>query len=91
MVLTLTFLFPIFEPEVLVREIETCFYQIIYNTTSSLARFENKNIIFYFEKRSSLLQRWCCCKFKSRRIGCWSQSHDRELQRQRMKNLQLHD
>jgi hypothetical protein len=30
----------------------------IYNTTSSLVRFENKSIFFYFEKRSSLLQRW---------------------------------
>jgi hypothetical protein len=28
-----------------------------YNATSSLARFGNKNILFYFEKRSSLLQR----------------------------------
>jgi hypothetical protein len=35
-------------------------------------RFENKNILFYFEKRSSLLQRWLCsCKFKSRRLGSW--------------------
>jgi hypothetical protein len=41
-----------------------------YNSTGSRARFENKNIFFYFEKRSSLLQRWrCSCKFKSRRIG----------------------
>jgi hypothetical protein len=44
----------------------------IYNATGSLARFDNKNIFFYFEKRSSLLQRWgCSCKFKSRRIGSW--------------------
>jgi hypothetical protein len=36
-----------------------------YNTTNSLARFKNKNILFYFETRSSLLQRWRCnCKFK---------------------------
>jgi hypothetical protein len=36
-----------------------------YNATGSLARFENKNISFYFEKRSSLLQRWrCSCKLK---------------------------
>jgi hypothetical protein len=28
-----------------------------YNATGSLARFENQNILFYFEKRSSLLQR----------------------------------
>jgi hypothetical protein len=43
---------------------------IFYNATRSLARFENNNIIFYFEKRSSLLQRWrCSCKFKNRRIG----------------------
>jgi hypothetical protein len=35
----------------------------------SLARFENKNIIFYFWKRSSLLQRWR--KFKNCRIGSW--------------------
>jgi hypothetical protein len=42
----------------------------IYNATDSLARLENKNILFYFEKRYILLQRWrCSCKFKSRRIG----------------------
>jgi hypothetical protein len=41
-----------------------------YNATSSLVRFENKNIFSYFEKRSSLLQRWrCSCKFESRSIG----------------------
>jgi hypothetical protein len=41
-----------------------------YNATGSLARFENKNIIFYFSKHSSLLQRWrCSWKFKNRRIG----------------------
>jgi hypothetical protein len=28
----------------------------IYNATGSLARFENKNILFFFAKRSSLLQ-----------------------------------
>jgi hypothetical protein len=28
----------------------------IYNNTSSLVRFENKNIYFFYEKRSSLLQ-----------------------------------
>jgi hypothetical protein len=45
-----------------------------YNATGSLARFGNKNISFYFEKRSSLLQLWrCSCKFKSRRIGSWFQ------------------
>jgi hypothetical protein len=45
---------------------------IFYNATGSLARFKIKNIIFYFEKRSSLLQCWrCTCKFKSRRIGYW--------------------
>jgi hypothetical protein len=39
----------------------------IYNATGSLARFEKK---IFFEKRSSLLQRWrCSCKFKSCRIG----------------------
>jgi hypothetical protein len=27
---------------------------IFYNTTGSLARFENKNILFYFEKRCRL-------------------------------------
>jgi hypothetical protein len=31
-----------------------------YNATGSLACFENKNILFYFVKRSSLLQRWRC-------------------------------
>jgi hypothetical protein len=29
----------------------------IYNAMNSLARFENKNIFFYVEKRSGLLQR----------------------------------
>jgi hypothetical protein len=41
-----------------------------YSATGSLACFNNKNIFFYFEKRSSLLQRWLCsCKLTSRRIG----------------------
>jgi hypothetical protein len=31
-----------------------------YNSTGSLARFENKNMLFYFEKRSSPLQRCRC-------------------------------
>jgi hypothetical protein len=40
--------------------------------TGSLARFENKNISLYSEKRSSQLQRWrCSCKFECRRIGSW--------------------
>jgi hypothetical protein len=40
------------------------------NTASSRMRFEIKNILVYFEKRSSLLQRWrYSCKLKSRRIG----------------------
>jgi hypothetical protein len=34
----------------------------IYNAISSLALFENKNISFCFEKRSSLLQCWRCSK-----------------------------
>jgi hypothetical protein len=48
-----------------------------YNAAGSLARFENKNISFYFEKRSSLLHRWrCSCKLKSRRIGsCINKLH----------------
>jgi hypothetical protein len=41
-----------------------------YNATGSIARFENKNILFYFENRCRLLQRWSCrCKLKNRRIG----------------------
>jgi hypothetical protein len=41
-----------------------------FNATGSLARFEIKNTLFYFEKCSSLLQRWrCSCKSKNRRIG----------------------
>jgi hypothetical protein len=41
-----------------------------YNGTGSLAHFKNKNILFYFEKCSRLLQRWrCSCKLKNRRIG----------------------
>jgi hypothetical protein len=37
----------------------------IYNTTNSLVRFENKNILFLILKKcSSLQQRWrCSCKF----------------------------
>jgi hypothetical protein len=32
----------------------------IYSATNSQACFENKIILFYSEKRSSLLQRWRC-------------------------------
>jgi hypothetical protein len=32
----------------------------LYNATARLGCFENKNILFYFEKRYSLLQRWRC-------------------------------
>jgi hypothetical protein len=42
------------EPMLRVRVVEIC------NTTSSLLHFEIKNIFLYFEKRSSLLQRWHC-------------------------------
>jgi hypothetical protein len=38
------------------KPIKSFFYKI-YNATSSLVRFENK-YIFYFEKRSNLLQHW---------------------------------
>jgi hypothetical protein len=45
----------------------------IYNTTSSLVHFENRNIFFCFKKTlyvGILLQRWrCSCKFESRWIG----------------------
>jgi hypothetical protein len=41
---------------------------VSYETTSSLVRFEIKNIFFRLVKRSSVLQRWHC-KFRSRRIG----------------------
>jgi hypothetical protein len=50
---------------------------VSYIATSSLVRFVRKNIFFYFEKRSSLLQRWSfSCKFRSRRIGSWIQTYD---------------
>jgi hypothetical protein len=43
---------------------------VCYNATSSLARFENKNILFCLEKRSGLLQLWrCSYKFRSRRLA----------------------
>jgi hypothetical protein len=43
------------------------------HASARLARFEHKNILFYFEKRSSQQQRWRCrCKFKSRRIEDFS-------------------
>jgi hypothetical protein len=57
----------------------------IYNATSSLMRFDNKNVFFYFEKRSSLVQHWrcsCSCKFRSRRIGSWMENrnmHSKEI------------
>jgi hypothetical protein len=39
----------------------------VYTATCSLACFENKFFFLYFEKRSSLLQRWhCSCEFSSR-------------------------
>jgi hypothetical protein len=42
----------------------------IYNTTSSLVQFKDKNKFFYFYALHSLFQRWpCSCKFRSRRIG----------------------
>jgi hypothetical protein len=45
----------------------------IYNATSSLVRFKNKNIFFYIHLKSALayyLQRWRLgCKIRSRRIG----------------------
>jgi hypothetical protein len=45
---------------------------IIYTAVSSLVRFKNRNIFFYFKKHSTLLQRWrCSCKFRRRRIGSW--------------------
>jgi hypothetical protein len=33
-------------------------FEKIYNATNSLVHFQIKNIFFYFEKLSSLLQRW---------------------------------
>jgi hypothetical protein len=51
-----------------------------YNAMGSLARFENKNILFCFEKRSSPLQRWrCSCKFKNHGIGGWWDSISRPI------------
>jgi hypothetical protein len=42
----------------------------IYNAASSPARFVNKNVCFYFVKRSSLIQRCrCSCKFRNRLEG----------------------
>jgi hypothetical protein len=50
-----------------------------YNAKGSLAGFENKNILFYFKKCSSLLQRWRHgCKFKNCRIGSRSEATLRE-------------
>jgi hypothetical protein len=64
---------------------------IFFNATGSLARFENNFLKFYFEKRSSLLQRWFCIwKFKSRRTGSRSQSYDLELQRPCFHFFQCH-
>jgi hypothetical protein len=44
------------------------------------------------KNRCSLPQRRrCTCKFRGRSIGSWSQSYDRELQRQRCKIAQHTD
>jgi hypothetical protein len=60
-----------------------------YNATGSIARLENKIFLFYFEKRSSLLQRWSCsCKLKSRKIGSWLK-RDRLSGPIQQKNLQV--
>jgi hypothetical protein len=48
-----------------------------YNATTSIARFWNKKIVFYFKN--------ALCMYVA-----WSQSYDRELQRQRCKFLQRH-
>jgi hypothetical protein len=45
---------------------------VSYNATSSVVRFENKNNFTYIEKSTRLLQRWQCCKFRSRRTSSWS-------------------
>jgi hypothetical protein len=52
-----------------------------YNATTSLVLCWSNESFFYFEKRCSLLQRWCCsCKFRSRRIGSLSKMiHLRKL------------
>jgi hypothetical protein len=52
-----------------------------YYSASSLVRFENNNVFFLYEKRSSL----------SRSIRSRSRSYDREFQRQRCKNLLSHE
>jgi hypothetical protein len=49
---------------------------VSYNASAvkffNATRFESKNIFFYYEKRSSPLQRWRCgCIFLIRRIGSW--------------------
>jgi hypothetical protein len=50
---------------------------VSYNATGSLARFENKNILFYYEKRSSLLQHWrCSCNLKSRILYLLDKIHN---------------
>jgi hypothetical protein len=55
-------------------------FLIIYNPKTNIKRFANKNIFFYFEKRSSLLQRWRCgCKFRSRRSGSRTQSYQTQF------------
>jgi hypothetical protein len=55
-------------------------------------RFENKNILFYCEKRSSIRTTTLalCCKFKSCKIDPRGQSFDFELQRRRCKKFTAH-
>jgi hypothetical protein len=59
-----------------------------YTPRVALVRFEINNILFYFEKRSSLLQLWrCSCKFKSCKIVSWikmSESRVGERERERV-------
>jgi hypothetical protein len=71
--------------------------EIFYNAMSSPVRFEDKNIFFYFFSffvKNALAYYTAGVvvvhKFKSRRIGSWSQSYNRELRSQRCNFLQRH-
>jgi hypothetical protein len=45
-------------PKIGIFGLKTNHLAILVYVSSSLGRFENKNIFFYYEKRSSQLQRW---------------------------------
>jgi hypothetical protein len=63
----------------------------IHSATSSLVRFKNKDMFFYFDKDALACLNASAVVVNSEvvhRIGSWAQTYDFDLQRQHCKNLQ---